>query len=431
MSKPAKFWLPALIVSALLAAVFWWQPWQDAEMPARYEFATVERGPLTASVSASGTLNALVTVQVGSQVSGQLQAVLADFNTPVRQGQVIARLDPATFQSRVTQAEADLAAAQGAVEVARAALAVRQAEAGKARAALTEAERNLRRKQELVAQGFLATAERDAAETALDGAREQARLVASEIVAAQAQVGNAQAGVRQRQAQLQQARLELERTVIRAPVDGLVVSRTVDAGQTVAASLQAPVLFTIAQDLRQMEVNIAVDEADVGRVREGQQVRFTVDAFPGVRFTGSVSQIRKAPVTHNNVVTYSVMARVPNPELKLLPGMTASARILTEQRQDALTVPNEALRFRPSNPDGSPVRLDVQRRGEGPGIPGRVWVLGADGRPAPVALRLGVSDGRRTEVLQGALQAGSQIILKHLDDTGHRPPPRRPFGIGV
>ena len=426
-----KLWLGlaglALITGATLQ---FWQPWKKSGTGPRYEMGQVDKGALSANVSASGTLNALITVQVGSQVSGQLKDVLADFNTPVKKDQVIARLDPATFQSRVTQAEADLAAAQGAVDVARSTLAVRQAEAGKARAALGEAERNLKRKRELVAQGFISAAELDTAQTGLDTAREQSHLAASEIQAAQAQVGNAQAVVRQRQAQLEQARLELARTVIRAPVQGVVVSRNIDAGQTVAASLQAPVLFTIAQDLKEMEVNIAVDEADVGRVSEGQKVRFTVDAFPGERFTGQVTQIRKAPQTNNNVVTFSVMARVKNPDLKLLPGMTASAKILTEERKDVLKVPNEALRFRPTQADGTPIKLEVKKREEGPGIPGRVWLLGADGNPAPVGLRLGVSDGKFTEVLKGEIKQGTAIILSKLEDADDKRKSKRPFGMG-
>lgn len=416
MHKLSKFWLPLLLLLVALAAVVWAKPWKKADAAPRFQFTTVEKGPLSASVSASGTLSALITVQVGSQVSGQILEVLADFNTPVKKGQVIARLDPSTFQSRVTQAEADLASAQGAVEVARSNLAVRQAEASKTRVLLQDAERNLQRKQDLVAQGFISTAELDSAQTSADTAREQVRLVASEILAAQAQVNNAQAGVRQRQAQLEQARLELARTVIHAPVDGVVVSRNIDAGQTVAASFQAPVLFTIAQDLREMEVNIAVDEADVGRVHEGQKVRFTVDSFPGENFSGAVTQIRKAPVTTNNVVTFSVMARVQNPDLKLLPGMTANARILTEEREAVLKVPNEALRFRPTLADGTPIKLEVKKREEGPGIPGRVWVLGADAQPAPLNLRLGVSDGKSTEILQGDVREGTQIILGKVEN---------------
>jgi HlyD family secretion protein len=430
--KLRRIW-PGMAVLALAAglATYWWAPWNSSAVAPLYETAKVEKGALSANVSASGTLSALVTVQVGSQVSGQILELSADFNTPVKQGQIIARLDPVTFQSRVTQAEADLTAAQGAVDVARSTLAVRQAEAGKARLALGEAERNLKRKQDLVAQGFLSTAELDTAQTAAGSAREQERLVASEIQSAQAQVANALAGVRQRQAQLDQARQELARTLIKAPVDGVVVSRNIDVGQTVAASFQAPVLFTIARDLGQMEVNIAVDEADVGRVAEGQKVRFTVDAYPGERFQGKVTQIRKAPQVSNNVVTFSVMARVDNPEGKLLPGMTASARILTEERKDVLKVPNEALRFRPTNPDGSPVKLEVRKREDGPGIPGRVWVLGKDGSPVPVTLRLGVSDGKATEVLQGDLKEGTEILLKKIENAADKPKPNRPFGMGM
>lgn len=427
-----RLWLgmTGLALAAGITFLFW-QPWNKGSNAPRYELGKVEKGALSASVSASGTLSALITVQVGSQISGQIQEVLADFNTPVKRGQVIARIDPSTFQSRVTQAEADLSAAQGAVEVAKSTLAVRQAEAGKAKAAQGEAERNLKRKQDLVAQGFVSAAELDTAQTGLDTAREQMRLSQSEIQAAQSQVGNAQAVVRQRQAQLEQARLDLARTIIRAPVDGVVVSRNIDAGQTVAASLQAPVLFTIAQDLKEMEVNIAVDEADVGRVQEGQKVRFTVDAFPGERFTGNVTQIRKAPQISNNVVTFSVMARVKNPDLKLLPGMTASAKILTEERQAVLKVPNEALRFRPTQADGTPIKLEVKKREEGPGIPGRVWLQGADGNPVPLGLRLGVSDGKFTEVLKGDVQEGTGIILRQLEDANDKRKPKRPFGMGM
>ena len=429
---PRRLWLGIAGLALAAGVTFqYWQPWKKADAAPRFEFGQVEKGALSANVSASGTLSALITVQVGSQVSGQIQDVLADFNTPVKRGQVIARIDPSTFQSRVTQAEADLSAAQGAVEVSKSTLAVRQAEAGKSRATLGESERNLKRKQDLVAQNFISTAELDTAQTALTTAREDVRLADSQTQSAQAQVGNAQAGVRQRQAQLEQARLDLARTIIRAPVDGVVVSRNIDAGQTVAASLQAPVLFTIAQDLKEMEVNIAVDEADVGRVTEGQKVRFTVDAFPGERFTGKVTQIRKAPQVNNNVVTFSVMARVQNDDLKLLPGMTASTKILTEERKEVLKVPNEALRFRPTNPDGSPLKLEVKKREEGPGIPGRVWVLGTDGNPAPLSLRLGVSDGKFTEVLKGEVKEGMEIILSQAEDADAKRKAKRPFGMGL
>ena len=427
-----RLWLllaiPLLAAAGLLA---YWQPWKKSESGPQYRLAKLERGPLSAAVTASGTLSALVTVQVGSQVSGQLKEIRVDFNSEVKKDQVIARLDPETFESRVTQAEADLKAAESAAEVARGNLAVRQAEIGKARIALDDTNRNLERKRALVKQNFISAAELDTAQAAVDTAREQLNLVQADLAVAQAQVASARAQVAQRQAGLKQARLDLDRTIIRSPVDGVVISRNVDVGQTVAASFQAPVLFTIARDLRQMEVNVAVDEADVGRVQTGQKMRFSVDAFPGERFAGQVTQIRKAPITSNNVVTYSVMARVDNPDLKLLPGMTASARILTEERQDVLKLPNEALRFRPVQADGTPIKLEVRGREEGPGIPGRVWVL-KEGKPAPVSVRLGVSDGKATEMLKGELQAGREIILGVEEASLNKAAkPNRPFGMGM
>ena len=422
-------WLIAAVVLVLAAAALWaWSPWKPGTTAPQYRLGKVERGPLSAAVSASGTLNALITVQVGSQVSGQIKAILVDFNSPVKKDQVIARLDPETFETRVAQAEADLRALESAAEVARGNLAVRRAEVSKTRIALNEAERNLARKRSLIAQGFLSPAEMDTAQAAFDTAREQLRLAQADEGVSAAQLQNALAVVAQRQAALRQARVELGHTVIRSPVDGTVISRSVDVGQTVAASLQAPVLFTIARDLRQMEVNIAVDEADVGRVQVGQKVRFTVDAFPGERFGGAVTQIRKAPQTVNNVVTYSVMATVDNPDLKLLPGMTANARILTEERQSVLKVPNEALRFRPMQADGTPVKTEVRSREEGPGTPGRVWVPGPDGKPTPVSLRMGVSDGKATEVLKGEIREGATLILGQEEGNAKPAQPASPFG---
>jgi HlyD family secretion protein len=424
-----KSWLLTVALLALaIAGLSVWQPWQKSDVTPQYRFGKVERGALSAAVSASGTLSALVTVQVGSQVSGLIKEIKADFNSPVKQDQVIARLDPETFESRVLQAEADQKAADSATEVARGTLSVRQAEVNKARIALDEALRNLERKRSLIAQGFLSAAELDNAQSAADTAREQLQLVQANAGVANAQVANAQALAGQRRAALNQARIELERTVIRSPVDGVVISRNVDVGQTVAASFQAPVLFSIARDLRRMEVNVAVDEADVGRVQTGQKMRFTVDAFPGERFMAQVTQIRKAPQSNNNVVTYSVMATLDNPDLKLLPGMTASARILTEERKDVLILPNEALRFRPVQADGTPIKLEVRGREEGPGIPGRVWVL-KDGQPAPVSVRLGVSDGKNTEMLKGEIRQGAEIILGQTESNDKKP--RRPLGMGM
>jgi HlyD family secretion protein len=400
--------------------------------PAQYRLGKIEKGNLSAAISSSGALSALVTVQVGSQVSGQITEIKVDFNSPVKRDQVIARIDPETFETRLAQAEADLKAAESAAAVARGSLTVRQAELTKTKISHRQAQRDQDRKQALIKQGFLSPAEMDNVVATTDTAQENRNLAEADLRVAQAQLESALASVSQRQAALKQARAELARTVIRSPVDGVVISRNVDVGQTVAASFQAPVLFTIAKDLSEMEVNIAVDEADVGRVAEGQKVRFTVDAFPGERFTGQVTQIRKSPQNNNNVVTYSVIARVANPDLKLLPGMTANARILTEERKAVLKVANEALRFRPMQSDGTPVKLDVRAREDGPGIPGRVWVANGKDTPRPLSLRLGVSDGRFTEVLKGDVKEGTEIILA-AEDSGNRKPATssRPFGMGM
>lgn len=431
MTRPAK-WFPPLLILILAGLALWaWSPWPSAQSKPQYRMGKVEKGNLSAAISASGALSALVTVQVGSQVSGQITDIQVDFNSPVRRDQIIARLDPETFETRQAQAEADLKAAEGAAQVARGNLGVRQAELTKAKIAQRQAQRDQERKQSLIKQGFLSPAEMDTVLAAAETAQENHHLAEADLRVGEAQLLSALANVAQRQAALKQTRAELARTVIRSPVDGMVISRNVDVGQTVAASLQAPVLFTIAKDLREMEVNIAVDEADIGRVAEGQKVRFSVDAFPGERFAGQVTQIRKSPQNANNVVTYSVVARVANPDLKLLPGMTANARILTEERQSVLKVPNEALRFRPLAADGTPVKLEVRAREDGPGIPGRVWILAEKGEPKPVNLRLGVSDGRATEILQGDLKDGTEIILDTDKPTG-KPMgrPAGPFGAG-
>lgn len=432
MPRPPKWLLAVLVIVLAAGALGVWAPWKSTQGTPRYRYAKVERGALSAAISASGALNALVTVQVGSQVSGQITDIRVDFNAPVKRGQIIALIDPETFETRLAQAEADLRAGESAAQVARGNLAARQAEAGKARIALGDARRNLERKQALIAKGFLSPAELDSAQAAGDTAQEGQRLAEADIKVAQAQLENALAVISQRQAALKQTRAELARTVIRSPVDGVVISRNVDVGQTVAASFQAPVLFSIAKDLRAMEVNIAVDEADIGRVAEGQNVRFSVDAFPGERFAGQVTQIRKSPQTSNNVVTYGVIARVANPDLKLLPGMTANARILTEERKDVLKVPNEALRFRPMQADGTPVKLDVRAREDGPGIPGRVWVADGNAVPKPLSLRLGVSDGKATEVLKGEIREGAEIILGIEEGASKRAGAGpRPFGMGM
>ncbi len=300
----------------------------------KYKLAKAESGPLVAVVSATGTLNPVVSVQVGSQVSGQIKEILVDFNSPVKENQLIARIDPETFQYRVRQAEADL-------EAARAAVGVQQAEVLRAKANLAEYQRDYERKKLLVEKNFISSAERDKAHSVYEAGR-------AGLQVAESQAKNGEAQVRQREAQLSQARIDLERTAIKAPVDGVVVKRSIEPGQTVAASLQAPELFVIARNLTDMQVETSIDEADVGRIQTGQKATFTVDAFAGRAFSGEVKQVRKAATVVSNVVTYTVVVSASNPDLKLLPGMTANVRIVTAQKEKALKVPNAALRFRPA-----------------------------------------------------------------------------------
>jgi HlyD family secretion protein len=278
----------------------------------------------------------------------------------VKKDQVIAQIDPSTFELRVNQARADLDSAEGAVAVARAGLAAQQAEVARVKVTLAEAQRDLERKKSLVDKKFISAAELDKAAVVLDTTREQLKAVQAQIKVNEAQVASARAAVKQRESLLKQAQVDLERTIIRAPVDGTVILRNVDAGQTVAASLQAPVLFTIAQDLRDMQVEAAIDEADVGRLRVGMAASFAVDAFPRRSFNGEIRQIRKSPLNVQNVVSYTVVISAANPDLALLPGMTANVRIAVESRANALKVPNSALRFRPAG------ALDVRAPADAP-----------------------------------------------------------------
>ena len=354
-----KLVLLAIAAVALGAGGWYWLQWRDADGEVRYRLAKVQRGPLSAVVAASGTLNATTTVQVGSQISGQIKEIYADFNTAVKKDQVIARIDPSTFELRVNQARADLDSAEGAVAVARAGHAAQQAELGRVKVTLADAQRDVERKKALVDKKFISAAELDKAVVVLDTTREQLKAVQAQIKVSEAQVSSARAAVKQRESLLKQAQVDLERTIIRAPVDGTVILRNVDVGQTVAASLQAPVLFTIAQDLRDMQVEAAIDEADVGRLRVGMPASFGVDAFPRRNFNGEIKQIRKSPQNVQNVVSYTVVISAANPDLALLPGMTANVRIAVDNRTNALKVPNAALRFRPAGAVDAKAPLDA------------------------------------------------------------------------
>jgi len=375
--------IPVLLVVALAGAGTWaYLSSGSAGSTPKFRTAKVERGPLTASVSATGSLNAVVTVQVGSQISGQIKQLFVDFNSRVEKGQLVARIDPEIFEAKVNQAQAEVESARAMVlnqqaavekaradvETARAGVANAGANTAKARVAVADANRDLERKLDLYRKELIARSERDSAETTRDSAVAQleaniaqersaeamvgAALAAARVVEAQLQA--ARATLKQKEAALAQARVDLAHTNIRAPVDGIVVSRSVDVGQTVAASLQAPILFTIAQDLTKMQVDTNVDEADVGRMQVGQSVTFTVDAFPTRTFEGQVREIRKAPQVVQNVVTYIVVVNVDNPEQRLLPGMTANVRIVTSSKPSVLQVANAALRFRPPGVEPDP-----------------------------------------------------------------------------
>lgn len=334
---PRALWILAAVLAVMLAG---FAACQMRPKPVKdpYRFATLEQGDVTRAVSASGTLQALVTVDVGSQISGQVTKVLADFNDQVRAGQVLAVIDPQTYQSRVAQSQADIAAGQAGVRQAQATLANAQADYA--------------RKKSLVDQGIYAPSVLDQATAALK--------------TAQAAVASAEARVTQSRATLRSQQVDLGRTTIRAPIDGVVVDRKVEPGNTVAANFQAPVLFTIAQDLSKVEVKIAVDEADVGQLREGQTVKFTVDAFPDDTFRGVLTQIRMQPTNEQNVVSYTVIAEADNPQRKLLPGMTTNADIVIDTRRNVLKAPASALRWSPPSADGA------SARGSGPsaGPPG-------------------------------------------------------------
>jgi HlyD family secretion protein len=339
-------WAAGAALAAGLAAAAWWVHDRAREPEPSYRTARLERGALQAAVSATGTVAPVRQVQVGSQVSGQIQELLVDFNSEVRQGQLIARLDPETFEYRVRQGRADVEAARASVLTAQANAQSALAQVARAQVELAEAQRDERRKRDLLAQNFISPAELDAALAKTQLAAEALRVAQAQLEVARAQVQSAQAIVRQRDAQLAQARVDLERTQIRSPVDGIVIKRSVEVGQTVAASLQAPELFVIARNLSDMQVEAAIDEADISRVRDGQPVSFTIDAFPGRNFDGSVRQVRKAAVSAQNVVSYTVVVGFSNPGSLLLPGMTANVRIVTDTRDDVLKVPNAALRVR-------------------------------------------------------------------------------------
>jgi HlyD family secretion protein len=412
MTRRRIITIVALVV-VVVAAIVAWRWSAGSKTPVlKFETTKVDQGRITAKVTATGTLSAIVTVQVGSQVSGTIKELHADFNSQVKKGQVIAKIDPQLFQAAVEQARANFTAAQGNL--------------AKAKAQAVDAQRQYERNKTLAEEKLIATADLDTSQ--------------SNAEAAQAQVQAAGGSVAQTRAALHQTEVNLAYTSIVSPTDGVVISRNVDVGQTVAASLQAPTIFVIAEDLAKMQVDTSVAEADVGRLAAGMPSTFNVDAYPSQAFKGTIRQIRNAPQTVQNVVTYDAVVDVANPDLKLKPGMTANVTFIYADKDDVLRVPNAALRFNP--PAGlvadasNPARGQGQGRGAQGGAPGAgapgagarpqgqgrppqarsqtpdrraVWVL-RDGKPVQVRVRIGISDGTLTEIAEGEIKAGDLVI---------------------
>lgn len=335
-----------VVVLALAAGAGWWWTQRSAASAVQYRTAKIERGPLQATVSASGAVNPVTQVSVGTQVSGQIKDIYVDFNSEVKAGQLIAIIDPESIEYRVRSAQADVDAARAAVLTAQANAAASRAGVSRAQTDLAEAQRSHERNLSLAAQGFISQSEADRTRALVNTASETVKSAQAQLGVTDAQIKSAQAGVAQRESALAQARIDLERTRITSPVNGIVIKRAIEKGQTVAASLQAPELFVIAQNLQDMQVDASIDESDVGRIRTGQKATFTVDAFPGQTFEGEVRQVRKAAQNVANVVTYVAVVGFSNTGGRLLPGMTANVRVVTDQREAVLKVQNAALRVR-------------------------------------------------------------------------------------
>jgi len=399
-------WMGGLLLLALALAAAWW--YRAVPAAVEYRSAPITRGDLQAVVAATGAVNPVALVTVGTQVSGQIRDVLVDFNDEVQAGQLLAQIDPQTFDFRLRAAQADVEAAQAAVLTAQANALAAQAQVSRAQVDMREAQRNDARTQGLVEQKFVAQAEGERVRALANTSAEALKAVQAQVGVAQAQVKQAQATVVQRKAALAQAGIDLGRTRITSPVSGIVIKRAIEPGQTVASSLQSPELFIIAKNLSDMQVEAAIDESDVGRLAVGQKATFTVDAFPGQTFNAEVRQVRKAALSVANVVTYVAVLSYANADGRLLPGMTANVRVVTQERPQVLRVPNGALRLRIAG-----VEPAVKSKGLA-----RVYVLDTAGKPRALAVRTGISDGSMTELVDDpqaplgpALAPGTEVLV--------------------
>ncbi len=428
-------WLVPAAAVALIATGL--AVWKMTAVPAAPQYSTVKvrQQTIAKTINATGNLQAVTTVQVGTQVSGVISELYADFNSQVKKGQVIARLDPDQFQAQLAQAnatylstQASVQSAQSNVTAADAAVAAAQANVDRTDAALQDAQKSFDRTQKLVQAGAAPAMDLPTAQSTLDQAAAQKQQAIAQVNQAKAQAQASRSQVSQAQAQAAQAKaavdlaqVNLDHTIIKAPIDGVVVARNVDVGQTVAASLQAPTIYLIANDLTRMQVLANIDEADVGQIGPSSKVTFTVDAYPNDVFKGRISQLRLSPQTVQNVVTYTAVIDVDNPDLKLKPGMTANVTVVAAESDNVLAVPNSALRFQPA---AAPA---PQKRNAAP----EVWKVD-NGKLTPVTVQTGVTDGVRTEIVSGNLNEGDTIAVA-ANVTGSKSPAtsaRSPFAGG-
>jgi len=421
-------WLVALVLVAGSVGGYLWYRKGHQQVEPKFKTVKAERGKISAKVTATGTLSARVTVQVGSQVSGRLNEINVDFNSTVKKGQIIARLDPRLFEAALAKTKATYAQASGQL--------------AKAQVNAKQAQRALDRAKKLKEDGLLGQADLDLAQTSLESANADVTV----------QYGNVASAA----ASLKEAEVNLGFTTIVSPIDGMVISRNVDVGQTVAASLQAPVLFTIAQDLKSIQLDTFVAEADVGKLQPDMPATFTVDAYPGKKFNGTVRVIRNAAQTVSNVVTYDAVLDVENPDLKLKPGMTANVTFIYAEKEGVLAIPNAALRFRPppelmasASPSASGSGSGRRRSGEGGPRPEgaggggswkkpgagedsavrTVWIL-KDDKASPVRVVTGISDGTNTEIVSGGLHEGDLLITETTTPSDGKPAPTGAPGGG-
>jgi HlyD family secretion protein len=467
LSKLTELWGRSVMHRALLigppvvvlVAAGYWRFGERGD--SQYFTAKVEKGDITQVVQATGTINAVITVQVGSQVSGTISKLYVDFNSQVKSGALVAQIDPAIFHAQLVQAEADQADAEAnvasltaAIENQKADIQSSEANVAHAEAQLTDARLQAQRNNEMFAQGIVAAQTRDTAQAtydALNASLGQAKALLAvsraKLKSAYAQLEQAKALVGQKKAAAELARINLEHCTIRAPIDGTVILRNVDVGQTVAASLQAPTLFTIAQDLTKMQVYSKTDESDVGKIKVGAQATFRVDSFPREAFNGHVSQVRMNATIIQNVVTYDTIVEFENPERKLFPGMTAFVSIPVDSATDAIKIPNGALRFKPDIPDaerkalyakygvpepnavatatGAAPRSGGGAGGARPAAPrparndtGVVWKLAPNRTLTPIAVKVGVTDFTFTEMKEGALKPADTLVIGQWSGTG-------------